>query len=161
VWQRKSPSKKELLIIYKNWDMHGYVCVLSGPTINEFDGLSSTSTKLSKNPTVTTPSISNFPSIVIECTKWSYDSRENERPIMTISRLYIYQKLADGVSDFIYYPFNFVSSLSFLQHQVMFSVLPATEFLFLFFILELLLLLLWISGYPYYWCKLINMEVKV
>jgi hypothetical protein len=45
----------------------------------------------------------------------------------------IYQKLANGVSDFIYYPFNFVSSLSFLQHQVIFSVLPATEF-FIFFI---------------------------
>jgi hypothetical protein len=74
----------------------------------------------------------------------------------------IYQKLANGVSDFIYYPFNFVSSLSFLQHQVIFSVLPATDFFFLFILeLLLLLLLLWISGYPYYWCKLINMEVKV
>jgi hypothetical protein len=133
---KKIPIKERATNIYKNWDMHGYVRVLSGPTINEFDGLSSTSTKLSKklkNPTVTTPSISNFPSIVIECMKWSYDSRENERPIMTICRLYIYQKLANGVSDFIYYPFNFVSSLSFLQHQVIFCVSGDRNF-FLFFL---------------------------
>jgi hypothetical protein len=54
----------------------------------------------------------------------------------------IYQKLANGVSDFIYYPFNFVSSLSFLQHQVIFCVFQATEFVFFLFIFGIIIIII-------------------